>query len=450
MASAGARLDQLRGGAEPLSWTARTLAALSANPGCSRRAVLDAAGADKGKIAEHAGFGQPTSQSPIALQRGAAFEARVKARGGTELTRLLREKAGLALPEVRYASLDDDGTASMEARWDRTRSALLAAARSPSATATLYDHPMLRLDVGGHPAYLEPDVVAFRAGGQFRVIEVKSFALIDGRADDEAAHAAALQAAVYVIALQDLLEAEGLPPDAESADAILVTPENFGARATASPLDVRRQVAVLRRQLARIARVPDQLAQLPPALTFDLQPGPGGLPSRPRQEIAAALQALDARYQPRCLKTCELSGFCRGEARAAGSVTVLGTAARDDLGGLATAHTALALAAGTREPSGDEAEIARALRHAQRIASELEDGNAGRKECATPRPNSSVSSLRGGRSWSTSLRRTGASQASSRLRCSTSRGATATTRTAARNGCPPGRAGRNPGAPRSG
>ena len=70
---------------------------------------------------------------------------------------------------------------------------------------------MLRLQVGGHLAYLEPDVVAFQVSGKFHVIEIKSFAVIDGQADEESVAAAAMQAAAYILALQDLLTAESLP-----------------------------------------------------------------------------------------------------------------------------------------------------------------------------------------------------------------------------------------------
>ncbi len=48
-------------------------------------------------------------------------------------------------------------------------------------------------------------------------------------------------------------------------------PENFTATATAAFLDVRKQVAILRRQLARISRIGTLLEALPPGLTFDLE-----------------------------------------------------------------------------------------------------------------------------------------------------------------------------------
>ena len=99
--------------------------------------------------------------------------------------------------------------------------------------------------------------------------------------------AAAMQAAAYIVALQDLLAAESLPAAAVSTDAILVTPENFSPQATATFIDVRKQVAILRRQLARMARIGALLDELPAGLTFDLAPDPDGTYTRARGELAA-------------------------------------------------------------------------------------------------------------------------------------------------------------------
>jgi hypothetical protein len=379
MTSTDSRLDRLRGGTSPRSHTARTVAALTANPGCARRALMDAAGADKAEIAIHVGFPQTSgaSQSPFALARGAIFEAQVKAGGGADLIRLLRDRLGLALPEVSYSDLESvGGNTDRDVRYQRTRALMLRAARHPDQAGTLYDHPLLKLQVGGHMAYLEPDVVAFQIGGQFHVIEIKSFAVIDGQADAESVAAAAMQAAAYILALQDLLTAESLPAGALSTDAILVTPENFSPKATATFIDVRKQVSTLRRQLARMTQIDLLLDVLPAEITFDLAPDQDGNPGRPPGELASALEAVPARYQPRCLRTCELAGFCRDEARAAGALTVLGSVVRDDLGGLDSIGTALALANGSREPSADQADIARALRHARNLSNTLAGGAA--------------------------------------------------------------------------
>ena len=88
------RLAELRGpAAAPHPLDARALAALAANPGCKRRALLDGAGVDKAALARALGAPAPFGQSQFAFMRGNAFEARVKADGGTELLRLLRRPA---------------------------------------------------------------------------------------------------------------------------------------------------------------------------------------------------------------------------------------------------------------------------------------------------------------------------------------------------------------------
>ncbi len=104
-----ARLDHIRGTVAPKSHNARTIAALTSNPGCARRAVLDAAGVDKQRLASHTGFPAPFGQSQFALGRGNAFEAQVKANGCAELLRLLREHLMLPIPEASYDNLDDVG-----------------------------------------------------------------------------------------------------------------------------------------------------------------------------------------------------------------------------------------------------------------------------------------------------------------------------------------------------
>jgi hypothetical protein len=335
---------------------------------------MDAAGVDKGDVATHVGFPQRSgaSQSPFALARGAIFEARVKANGAADLVRLLRDRVGLDLAEVSYSDLEAvGGNTEREVRYQRTRALLLRAARHPDEAGTLYDHPLLKLRVGGRLAYLEPDVVAFQVRGKFHVIEIKSFAVIDGQADAESVAAAAMQSAAYILALQDLLTAESLPASAVSADAILVTPKDFSSQATATFIDVRKQVSILRRQLARMTRIDALVEELPEGLTFDLAPEPDGSFRRPRDELARALESVPARYQPRCLRTCELAGFCRDEARTADALTVLGSVVRDDLGGLDTVSTALALARSERAPSDDQVDIARALRHANRLSDSL-------------------------------------------------------------------------------
>ena len=155
--------------------------------------------------------------------------------------------------------------------------------------------------------FLEPDLIAFQYQGTFYVIEIKSFAVIDGQADGGKVAAAAVQSAVYVVALRRLLTELGPDPERVSHDVVLVCPENFSNRAVATRLDVRRQLTVLGRQLGRMTRIDQLLAPLDEDLTFDLAPDRDGAPTRPIGELWEALQHIPARYCPECLSMCELS-----------------------------------------------------------------------------------------------------------------------------------------------
>ncbi|MBW6432361.1 hypothetical protein KZ829_01200 [Actinoplanes hulinensis] len=344
------RLDQLRGSGRAKRHNARTIAALTGNPGCNRRAVLDAAGIDKLKLAERVGFPGGFGQSRFALTRGNAFEAMLKADDCALLRSVLEVDLGVGYQDL---GADDDDT--LGSRHDRT-AGLLA-----GATAALIDHPLLTLDVAGQTVYLEPDLIAYAHQGRLQVVEIKSFAILDGQAESAKVSGAAVQAAVYVLALRALLERLGLDPSLVSHEVVLVCPENFSLRPVAVVLDVRKQLSTLRRQLSRLASVDALAAALPDDLSFDLALDPAML--------VTALGHIEPRYAPECLSACELSVFCRSEA--AGSTAALGRSVRESLGGIESVEEVLALASGEREPTEEQAEAAAMLRAALRLRTEV-------------------------------------------------------------------------------
>jgi hypothetical protein len=370
-----ARLHRIRGAVQPRSHNARTIAALTSNPGCARRAIMDAAGVDKQRVAARTGFPAPFGQSQFAIGRGNAFEAQVKANGCAELLRLLRDHLELPIPEVSYDNLDEvGGHTGLEIRHTMTRALLARSARSGGDAGTLFDHPMLRIQVGGRPVYLEPDLIAFRLRDYFYVVEIKSFSVIDGQADGDKVGAAVIQSAVYVLALRELLAELGIGPEAVADEVVLVCPENFSNRPTAALLDVRKQLTVLRRQLSRLARIDSLVDLLPSELTFDLHLDRSGVPHRPPRELAEAVRIVPAKYAPECLASCEMCFFCRDEAR--GTTATLGREVRDELGAVDLVGTALGLADGTLTPAGDQAEAAALLRAAARLRRECLGGTA--------------------------------------------------------------------------
>ncbi|MER5280937.1 hypothetical protein ABT025_35110 [Streptomyces sp. NPDC002809] len=376
MSSLDARLGVLRGAAPPLPHNARTLAALTANPSCDRRSLLDAAGIDKDALVAHLGIPRPLRKSQLALDYGIAFERQVTDQAGAPLVPLLRQALGLTVDEVSYEDVNSVGSdkdkSPLGLRHTHTRLRILSAAHRKTKPRTLLDHPVLRLTVAGHQAYLEPDVIAFQRDGIFHVIEIKSFPVVHGQPDPAKATAALTQAAAYVLALRELLNDNNLPKDRVSDTVILVNPRNFTRHPTATLYNAAQQIKHLSRHLSRLRRLPELLDSLPPGTTCDLAPGPDTKPARPRDELVAALATMSPYYTPGCRHHCDLAPHCRTEARNQGRTQTLGTTVTGDLAGIDTIGTALALADGHLHPSRDQEAIAQALRHAQRIHSDLQ------------------------------------------------------------------------------
>ncbi|MEV2243710.1 hypothetical protein [Streptomyces sp. NPDC049970] len=362
------RLAELRGpSVAPHPLDARALAALAANPGCRRRALLDGAGVDKAGLATALGSPAAFGQSQFAFVRGNAFEAKVKADGGTQLLSLLFERLGGGADSPGEAAVPDLTAAGPEGRAARTALALREA--TASGGWALLDHPMLALEVAGSPAYLEPDAVVVHPDGTWTVVEIKSFPMIDSSADAAKVGAAARQSAVYVLALERIAAVtEGARVGHR---VLLVCPKDFSNLPTASVVDVRKQRAVTLRQLTRLTRVEDIAAALPEGTSF--------APDRSPEDLGSAVEAVPAAYAPECLAACELAFHCRAKARAQGAVESLGRSVRGELGGLTTVAGVLAAAAGKE---GDPADpTVAALRRAAALRAEALESVRGGVVC---------------------------------------------------------------------
>ncbi|MFJ9413923.1 hypothetical protein ACIRPT_07110 [Streptomyces sp. NPDC101227] len=344
------RLTELRGpGVRPRSLDARALAALAANPGCRRRALLDGAGIDKGALAQALGSPATYGQSQFAIMRGITFESRVKADGGAALMRLLHERlrSETPPPEAEEVAVPDLSAAGPEGRAARTALALREA--TAAGGWALLDHPMLAVEVAGSPVYVEPDAVVVHPDGSWTVVEIKSFPMIDGAADASKVGEAARQSAVYVLALETVaghVAARTGRPVRVRDRVLLVCPKDFSNLPTAAAVDVRKQLATTRRQLTRLTRVEEIAAALPPGTTFDLRLAEDGrTATRPAEELSEAVETVDAAYSPECLASCELAFHCRKRSRQQGAVEALGRGVRGELGGLRTIEAVLEAAA---------------------------------------------------------------------------------------------------------
>ncbi|WP_425264756.1 hypothetical protein [Streptomyces incarnatus] len=363
------RLAELRGPEVPAkALDARALAALAANPGCARRAILDGAGVDKARLASALGAPSAFGQSQFALTRGNAFEAKVKADGGAELLRLAHARLDPGAEPPEGAAVPDLTAQGPEGRTARTALALREATRAGGWT--LLDHPMLALDVAGSLAFLEPDAVVVHPDGSWSVVEIKSFPMLDGSADPAKVGAAARQAAVYVLALEEVAGRLGARPERRADDGapaprvrhrvLLVCPKDFSNLPAGSAVDIRKQRAVTARQLARLTRIEEIARALPEGKCF--------APDRSAEELTAAVAAVPATYAPECLSACELAFHCRERSREEGAVTRLGRPLRAELGGLTTVEDVLAAARGESGDPDDPAVAA--LRRAAALRAE--------------------------------------------------------------------------------
>ncbi|MGW0844587.1 hypothetical protein ACWD26_31515 [Streptomyces sp. NPDC002787] len=372
------RLAELRGPeVPPKALDARALAALAANPGCERRALLDGAGVNKAVLADALGSPSAFGQSQFAFMRGNAFEARVKADGGAELLRLVHERLdpGAEPPGASPVSVPDLAAVGPEGRAARTALALREA--TDAGGWALLDHPMVALDVAGSPAFLEPDAVVVHPDGTWSVVEIKSFPMLDGSADPAKVGAAARQSAVYVLALEEVAARLDPAPDVHHR-VLLVCPKDFTNLPTAAAVDIRKQRAVTRRQLTRLTRIEEIADALPAGTCF--------APDLPQEQLTSAVEKLSATYAPECLAACELAFHCRARSRTEGAVTSLGRATRAELGGLTTVEDVLAAAYGRAGDPHDPAVAA--LRRAAELRAEALGVSAGHREAAATLPGS--------------------------------------------------------------
>lgn len=365
-------LDKIRGSLPRARANARSVAALTQNPGCTRRRVIDSAGVAAHQLAEKLGHPTPRGQSPFAIEGGNRFEDRLKRRSGYELlVEALAPYVDLPTPpnliveDVNRVGRLKDAQAWMDARVNRTDDVLTRIARGDDDAPHVVDHPVLRFDLAGVAVNLEPDALAFRVGDMLELVEIKSYPIIDGQADPAKLSATAGQASVYHMALRATLERLGFDPDILEWSVILVAPRNFGRTPVAHRIPLRKKSMALSRVLNAVPRTPDVLSGLPEDLTFDVDPGEELGDDAARALLAAAVSTVPAFYLPECAQNCDMAKFCRQEVWESDDPARLGRQARDNLAGVHSLADALNLA---RSAPGtvdeDLADVAVALRDA--------------------------------------------------------------------------------------
>jgi hypothetical protein len=362
-------LDRVRGSLPRARASARSVAALTQNPGCTRRRVIDSAGVAAHLLAERLGHPTPRGQSPFAIEGGNRFEDRLKRRSGYELLVdalepfvALPKPPDLIVEDVNRVGRLKDAEAWMDARVRRTDDALARIAAGQRSAPHVVDHPVLRFDLAGVTVNLEPDALAFRVGDKLELVEIKSYPIIDGQGDPAKLAATAGQSAVYHMALRGTLERLGFDPGLLEWSVILVAPRNFGRTPVAHRIPLKKKSMALERVLRAVPKTAAVMEALPEGLTFDVDPG-GDLDEEiARAALGAAVASVPAFYVPECAQNCDMARFCRKEAWGADDPARLGREARDNLAGVHSLAEALHLAAvGPENVDDSVADVAVAL-----------------------------------------------------------------------------------------
>lgn len=371
-----AALARLLGDMQPKALDARRVAGMLDQPGCARRQLLDAATVPIDRLATILGCPH-AGQSPFAITRGNAFEARVFDNGMAELISLARRHLGHDLAAVHQVDLSAEqlseafGKVDNTLRVAETRRHLNAMLSDTPGARQLLRHPMTTLKVGGITAYLEADALSYLVGGQLTTVEIKSFSAIGGVPDPHKTAAALTQSAVYILSLQETAAELGFDTSCVSTRVLLILTRDFSLAPIGFVRDVAPTVRRLRRRLSTLPPTHELIALIHPDVSLPAPPSRRSTDEE-RNEIRRAaadvVSSLPCRFGDGCV-SCPLFRYCRDEARAANAVTAVGSSAVEVCGDIDNVPTALGLADGTIAPTSTaQKAVAEHLGRASRIA----------------------------------------------------------------------------------
>jgi hypothetical protein len=346
--------------------TVARLAGFANHGHCPTASLAFAEGYDLDRVLQGTDYADPFGQSQFMFERGRMFERLVKQDAGDghcrygPLIELLRERLGFQTSEARVANLRQELGTDMDARARRTRQLLREMADERDGVANVVDGAVLQATVAGIVANYEADGLAFRHGGQLRVVEIKSFPTVDGRADPAALAAALDQGALYIHLVRLALEAEGLDQQLVSDELVLITTRNVGLTPTLHLQNVS----------ARIRRIRRLLNDIPTALPASRGHADGGArfadvarrSGNPKDRVDAAWSICDdvgTEFGSAC-QGCGMYRLCRDRAFRNSAIELAGDQVARRLAGITNLDRAADLADGAL-PTRLEAPAAAAL-----------------------------------------------------------------------------------------
>lgn len=355
--------------------TVANLASFADHVTCPTATLGFAAGVDFDTLLSGTGFDSPFGQTPFAFARGTQFERRVKEDPGNgeckygPLLVLLRDELGYDINEVRTVNLRALYTkdkAGLAKRAQHTRMLLAKIASGDPQAPNLIDGAVLSATVAGRAAFYETDGIAFRLGEQMRIIEIKSFPVIDGQGDPQAVGSALDQGALYVLLVRRTLAQDGIDPRLVSDELVLICPRNVGL----TPGLWTRQVT------GRISRMELLLSAAPALEDIDelvaaeadsfeqVRPG-AGQPKDRIHALARICEQIGTSFADSC-QGCGLYRFCRERAFAEDAVAIGGAQLERELAGITSLRRAADLATGAN-PTPAEAPAAEQLVRMRRL-----------------------------------------------------------------------------------
>jgi hypothetical protein len=254
----------------------------------------------------------------------------------------------------------------MGLRGEETRRLIRQLISNDRSAPNLIDGAVLQATIGGIPARFEADALAARFGGPIHAGEVKSFPVVDGRADPDKLASALDQVAIYIHLAKRLVDELGGDAESVSSTALLITPMNVGLTPTISLKVVSNRIQRVERILASVPDVPTLALGLRETITFRVVADRNAEAGRRTDALHNLADTVGTVYTPACLSTCGNAAFCRERAFRAGSPCLVGPQAVRMLPGVRSLRRAAELGEGA-PPSTDEAPVAPQLERAGRL-----------------------------------------------------------------------------------
>jgi hypothetical protein len=275
---------------------------------------------------------------------------------------------GFPVADARVVNLRDSyprNSAGMRLRAHDTRALLSQILHGDRDAPNLIDGAVLETRVGGVPARFEADALAARVGGLLHAGEVKSFPVVDGRAEPDKLAAALDQVAIYILLAQWEVAALGGDPDLVSTQAMLITPRNVGLTPTLSVIDVARRVARAKRLLGRVPAALDLATAVAAGAGFGRVADKRADPARRVEAFHDLADRVGTTYKSSCM-SCGAVRLCRLRAFTSGAPPLAGAQAVRLLPGVRSLDRAAELAAGA-PPTPAETPAAAQLARAGRL-----------------------------------------------------------------------------------